>query len=72
MVSVTNTMTGPTTLGNDVTADDLARRHAGRDRFHEFLAADRQRLAAHDAGHGQPFHRADGGEDKDEAVEGGL
>ena len=43
---------------------------AGARRLDIFLLLDRQRLAAHDPRHGQPFHRADGDEQQDEiAVE---
>ena len=38
----------------------------GLGRLHEFLPLDRQRLAADDAGHVEPFHRADGDEHQHE------
>ena len=41
---------------------------AGARRLDEFLLLDRQRLAAHDPRHGQPFHRADGDEQQEEVA----
>ena len=44
--------------------DGAARNPGGAGGLDEFLALDGQRLAAHDARHGQPFDGADGGEDE--------
>ena len=51
----------------DVAADDRRARHTGGARsLDELLALDGERLAADDPAHGQPFDRADGGEDQDD------
>src|SRR5579862_1291685 len=60
---------GPEQVGDDVTADDApgadARRARGLD---VFALLDRQRLAADDARHGQPLHRADVDEEQVEVA----
>ncbi len=52
-------------VGNDVPEDDLERPLPGSAcGLDEFALLDRQRLAAHDARHGQPFERADRDEEQ--------
>src|SRR3546814_10208609 len=54
---------------------DIARQDTGSGKgdgaraVHEFEVADRDRLPPHDAGHGQPFDRADRGEDQEDRSE---
>src|SRR3546814_20957092 len=53
---------------------DIARQDTGSGKGdgaragHEFEVADRDRLPPHDAGHGQPFDRADRGEDQEDII----
>lgn len=52
-------------VGNHVAQDDAALAQAQRVRgLDEFHALQRGDLPAHDARHGEPFHRADGGEEQ--------
>src|SRR6185312_17066329 len=56
-------------VGNDVMADVRNRADAGGARgLDEFLLLDRQRLAANDPRHGEPFHRTDGDEKQEEVL----
>ncbi len=58
---------------HDVTEDDLERLGAGgAGGLDEFLLAQRDGLAAHDARHGQPFDRADRHEDEHQVGDGTI
>src|SRR5690606_37287713 len=59
----------PDDVGRDVAGDDAQVRDAGGVRgLDELLGADRKRLAAHDARHGEPLHGADADEDEHDAA----
>ena len=59
--------TGPSVFGTTWRRSTCRRRDAERlRRLHIFLPFDRERLAAHDARHVEPQHRADGDEHQDE------
>ena len=68
-VSVAYTITGPSTFGTMWRAMMRCAGSAERDgRLDELALPQRERLAAHDARHGEPADRADGEEDQQQAA----
>src|SRR5690606_14856366 len=59
----------PQGVGDQVLADDAPAGQAqGLRRLDEFLAPQVLHLTPHDAGHGEPFHRADGEKQQDDVA----